>query len=147
MDVTGDILAKLEHYCAFQERCEADVRKKLVSLPISVGQRDEIVRRLKENDFFNDERFTECFIRGKMRENQWGKMKIKQALFAKGVEAQIINSKIADIDEDEYAQLLADVLDKWKRQNAADADNRSKIIRSLLTKGFEMDEILKAVAK
>lgn len=146
MDVPAEILSKLEHFCAYQERCEADVRKKLVSLPISVAQREEVVRRLKEHDFINDERYTECFIRGKMRENQWGRVKIKQALFAKGVDAQIVSDKMAEIDEDEYNQLLQDVLDKWKRQNAGDADNRSKLIRAMLNKGFEVDKIMQAIA-
>lgn len=145
MDVPSDILSKLERYCAFQERCEAEVRQKLFSMPISVAQRDEIVRRLKDADFLNEERFVDVFIRSKMRSNHWGKGKIKQALFVKGVCGDLVDSKLNEIDSDEYAQLLHEVIEKWKKQNPADSDNRAKLIRSLISKGFEMGEIMNAV--
>ena len=38
--------------------------------------------------------------------------------------------------------MLAATVDKWKRLNQADADDRAKLIRALLTKGFEMGEIM-----
>lgn len=142
MDVPFDILTKLERFCAFQERCEADVRKKLFAMPISVAQRDEIVHRLKENDFLNEERYTETFIRGKMHENQWGKIKIMQALLAKGVDGKLVNEKLSQIDETEYTQQLISSIEKWKRMNSADQNNRSKLIKAMLTKGYAMNEIL-----
>ena len=98
IDVPSDILVKLERYCAYQERCEADVRKKMVGLAISSAQRDEIMRRLIDQKFVDDARFAALFVRGKMRENQWGRLKIRQGLYAKGVDSAIIDQAIADID-------------------------------------------------
>ncbi|MCR4964434.1 MAG: RecX family transcriptional regulator [Bacteroidales bacterium] len=142
MDVPADILVKLERYCAYQERCEADVRKKMAGMTISSAQREEIMRRLKEQSFVDDARFAALYVRGKMRENQWGRLKIRQGLYAKGIAPEIIDQAIAEIDEEEYTSMLSEAVDKWKRLNSADADDRSKLIRSLLTKGFEMGEIL-----
>ena len=146
MDVPSDILTKMERYCAFQERCESEVRKKLCETPISVAQRDEIIRRLKENDFLNEQRFVKTFVRSKLHE-QWGKLKIRDGLFQKGAEASIVNEQIDSIDDEEYDAILHAAIEKWKRLHPADAENRNKILHGLLTKGFEVGEILKALNK
>ena len=142
VEVPSDIMVKMERYCAYQERCEADVRKKMTGLTISSAQREEILRRLKDQSFVDDARFAALFVRGKMRKNQWGRLKIRQGLYAKGVAPAIIDQAIAGIDPDEYTAMLAATVDKWKRLNQADADDRAKLIRALLTKGFEMGEIM-----
>lgn len=144
MDVPADILSKLERFCAFQERCEADVRKKLTSLPCSVAQRDEIIRRLREHDFLNDRRFVELFVRSKFHEC-WGKLKIRQALFAKSIEPTLIDEFVNGIDEAEYAQMIAEVVGKWKRLHADDADDKQKLFRYMLTRGFTIGEVMKAM--
>ncbi|MCR4681428.1 MAG: recombination regulator RecX [Bacteroidales bacterium] len=141
MDVPVELLNKLERYCAYQERSEAEVRKKLGSLAASVAQGDEIIRLLKENDFLNENRFAEIFIRSKLKDH-WGKLKIRQGLYQKGVTAEIINEQMSYIDDDAYNAMLQEAMDKWKRLNAKDADNRSKLIKSMLSKGYAMDEIM-----
>lgn len=144
MDVPADILTKLEHFCAFQERCESEVRKKLTTMPCSVAQRDEIIRRLREHDFLNDQRYVETFVRSKIHE-QWGKLKIRQALHAKSVDAQLIDEYLDAIDEDDYKKMLGDAIDKWKRQHKADENDKSKLFRYLLTRGFSTSEVMDAL--
>lgn len=144
MDVPADILTKLEHFCAFQERCESEVRKKLTTMPCSVAQRDEIIRRLREHDFLNDQRYVETFVRSKIHE-QWGKLKIRQALHAKSVDAQLIDEYLDAIDEDDYKKMLGDAIDKWKRQHKADENDKPKLFRYLLTRGFSTSEVMDAL--
>lgn len=144
MDVPADILTKLEHFCAFQERCESEVRKKLTTMPCSVAQRDEIIRRLREHDFLNDQRYVETFVRSKIHE-QWGKLKIRQALHAKSVDAQLIDEYLDAIDEDDYKKMLGDAIDKWKRQHNAEENDKPKLFRYLLTRGFSTSEVMDAL--
>lgn len=144
MDVPADVLTKLEHFCAFQERCESEVRKKLTTMPCSVAQREEIIRRLREHDFLNDQRYVETFVRSKIHE-QWGKLKIRQALHAKSVDAQLIDEYLDAIDEDDYKKMLGDAIDKWKRQHKADENDKPKLFRYLLTRGFSTSEVMDAL--
>jgi len=146
MDVPADILAKLERFCAFQERSEQEVRKKLCTTPLSAAQRDEIVRRLKEDDFLNETRFVDVFVRSKVKE-QWGKYKIKQALFAKGISAQLMDEAMDAIDDELYMEMLRNCIEKWKRMHSADVGCRNKLMRFLLTRGFSTDEILNNLNK
>jgi len=144
MDLPADILSQLERFCVYQERCEQDVRKKLTATPCSVAQRDALIQHLREFDFLNEERYVDTFVRSKIHE-QWGKLKIRQALRAKGIDVQLIEDRFSTIDEDEYRQMLDDTMAKWKRLHSADADNKNKLIRFLLNRGFTMDEVLSAV--
>lgn len=141
MDIPAEILSKLERYCAYQERSEVEVRKKLGSLAVSATMSDEVVRVLKEDDFLNEHRFAEIFIRSKIKE-QWGKLKIRQGLYAKGIPAEIINEQMDLIDEESYSEMVRATIEKWKRLNAADADNKPKLIRHMLSKGFAIEEIM-----
>jgi len=141
MDIPADILSKLEHYCAYQERSEAEVRKKMGAFAVSVAMGDEIIRLLKENDFLNEKRFAEVFIRSKVKDH-WGKLKIRQGLYAKGVPAEIINEQMACMDEDSYQAMLLETIEKWKKQNPGEVKNTPKMIRFMLSKGFSMEEIM-----
>ena len=144
MDIPADILSKLERYCAYQERSEVEVRKKLGSLAVSATMSDEVVRVLKEDDFLNEHRFAEIFIRSKVKEH-WGKLKIRQGLYAKGIPADIINEQMEQMDEEAYQEMLRENIDKWKRLNAADVENKPKLICHMLTKGFSIEEIMSSL--
>lgn len=144
MDLPAELLSQLERFCVYQERCEQDVRKKLTATPCSVAQRDAIIEHLREFDFLNEERYVDTFVRSKLHE-QWGRLKIRQALRVKNIDPKLIDERFADIDEEEYRQMLEETIAKWRRINAGDADNKNKLIRFLLNRGFQMDEVLAAV--
>ena len=44
---------KLEHYCAYQERCHQEVVQKLKSLNMIPAAIDEIIGQLITNDYLN----------------------------------------------------------------------------------------------
>lgn len=141
MDIPADIISKMERYCAYQDRSETEVRKKLGSLAVSATLSDEIVKILKEGDFLNETRFAEVFIRSKVKDH-WGKFKIREGLYAKGIPAEIINEQMDMIDEEAYCEMVRETIDKWKRLNAEDEDNKPKLIRHMLSKGFAIEEIM-----
>ncbi len=141
MDIPAELLAKLERYCAYQERSEAEVRKKMGTMAVPVAMADEIVKELKAGDFLNETRFAETYVRSKLKE-KWGKLKIRQGLHLKGLDAEIIQVQMENIDTEEYMDVVRDTVEKWKRLNGKDADNRPKLIRHMLSKGFAMDDFM-----
>ena len=78
MDV--NILAKVQSYCSYQERCQQEVRDKLYQWKLSDEKAELIIKQLIEDDFINDERFAINFARGKFRIKKWGRIKIKSEL-------------------------------------------------------------------
>ena len=52
---------KVRHYCAFQERTHLEVKRKLSGYGLSWTQAGELIARLIEDGFLNEERFARSF--------------------------------------------------------------------------------------
>ena len=96
------IVEKIQSYCLYQERCIKEVKNKLFFFKVSPKFVNDLTKHLIENDFINEERFSEMFIQGKLRIKKWGRIKLKYELKLKGIDAKIIDAKINKIKEEEY---------------------------------------------
>ncbi len=99
-------LPKLKQYCAYQERCHAEVIDKLYKLGVWKKDHDAIVATLIEESYLNEERYAIAFAGGKYRMKQWGRVKIKYELKQKQVSNYSINKALKQFDEDAYLQTL-----------------------------------------
>ena len=66
-EIYTEALEKLKSYCAYQERCEFEVIKKLESLGIIDADALNIISDLKQQNDINNARFAEAFTSGKHR--------------------------------------------------------------------------------
>ena len=64
---------KLEHYCAYQERCHQEVEQKLRQMKMIPSVIDRIIGHLIEHNYLNESRFAQSFARGKFRIKNGGK--------------------------------------------------------------------------
>ncbi len=71
---------KLEHYCAYQERCHQEVEQKLRSMNMIPEVIEIIIGNLIEENYLNETRFAQSFARGKFRIKKWGKERIVREL-------------------------------------------------------------------
>ena len=67
-------------FCDYRERCTSEVREKMRALKLDEEVKDRLLEDLKELGVFDDKRYIEAFINGKVRIKRWGKNKIKAAL-------------------------------------------------------------------
>ena len=131
----------MERFCAWQERCENDVRRKLTSFRLSDSQEEAIVAHLRENRFLNEERYVEMFVRGKVQAG-WGVQKIVAALRAKYIPAELVDRYCVQIPANDYQEALRKTIEKWRRTHPDDAPNSPKLVRHLLSKGYGMEEVM-----
>ena len=143
-DVPADIMTKMERFCAIQERCENDVRRKLMSFHLSDRQKDAILKSLRENHFLDEGRYVELFVRSKVK-SAWGRQKIVAALRAKGIPSELVEQGCAEIQTDDYQEKLHEAIAKWRRSHPDEASNSPKLVRHLLSKGYNIDEIFKTL--
>ena len=52
---------KIRHYCAFQERAHQEVKMKLSTYGLSWSDANQIISKLIEDGFLNEERFAKAF--------------------------------------------------------------------------------------
>ena len=133
-------LQKLKHYCGYQERSHAEVKQKLYSLGIFRNEAEELISRLIEEDYLNEERFAAAYASGKSRNNGWGRIRIRHELEQKGVSHYCIRKALAALDESEYLAGFQRVADKKWHALQSEKDifvKKSKWQQYLLQRGFE----------
>ena len=102
--------AKAEHYCAYQERSQQEVRDKLYEWGLYPSVIENIIVQLIAGNFLNEERFALAYATGKFRQKGWGKIKIKQGLKFKRVSDPLIKKALKSINEDDYWQMLKTII-------------------------------------
>src|SRR5574344_2555149 len=142
-------LFKASAYCATSEHCESEIREKLRAWDIVPQDADKIIAYLKQENYLDENRFCEAFVRDKFRFNSWGKMKIGMMLRVKNVSKDTINEALETIDEEVYAEKLTAVLKtKAKGLKFRDSyDRQAKLIRFAQGRGFEFDAIMATIKK
>jgi regulatory protein len=132
-------LLKLEHFCAYQERCHAEVVTKLYSLKMTSDEIDYIVVQLIENNFLNETRFACSFARGKHRIKQWGKIRITNELKARQISSTNISLALKEISAEEYEITFENIAERY--WNSIQEKNllkkRKKFCDYLLRRGYE----------
>jgi regulatory protein len=138
---------KLEHYCAYQERCHDEVILKLRSMSLNSVEIDEVVVHLIENNFLNEERFACSFARGKFRIKKWGKIRIVNELKFRTISQYTINQALKEIDEGEYLSTFHSLSElTWNTITEKNKlKKRKKFCDYLLRKGWESNMIYEKV--
>ena len=136
-------LAKAEHYCAYQERSQQEVRDKLYEWGLYPNAIENVIVQLIAGNFLNEERFANAYARGKFNQKGWGKNKIKQGLKFKKVSDVLIRKALNNINGDDYLQVLQQILQK-KARLLTEKDpykRKYKLHQYALSRGYENDLI------
>lgn len=139
-------LEKAKWYCSFQERCIQDLEKRFYAWRVKKEEWDLLLDVLMEQDFLNEDRYIEEYIRGKFSVKKWGKIKIKAALMNKRITGKKVDEELNNIDDGLYLKTLTYLAEKKKEQLANEEDKikrKDKLYRYLLSKGYESEFILK----
>ncbi|GLU43487.1 regulatory protein RecX [Allomuricauda sp. NBRC 101325] len=130
---------KLEHYCAYQERCHQEVVQKLTAMRMIPDAIDHIIAHLIKENYLNEERFAKSFARGKFRVKKWGKNRIVRELKLRDISVFNIKSGLKEIDEGEYLTTL-DELSKKRLEQINETNplkKKKKLADYLLYRGWE----------
>jgi regulatory protein len=141
-----EIRAKLEQFCAYQDRTEPQVRQKLAALGCPPGNLPALIAHLYEEKMLDPERFARSYVRGKAGTRGWGRVKIKQGLLAQGIPGEVAEMALREeVDAEQAADKLAILLQKKRDilagKGLGPRDAEQKLIAYLLQKGYPWAEI------
>ncbi len=139
------LLEKARNYCAYQERCIFDVKKKLLQWKATEDTVEEVIKKLKAENYINEERFVKAFALGKLRHNKWGRNKIYYALKQKQVPDLYIQIGLGEIDEAEYINTLKVILSSKKVKAKDEFTRLNKLVQYAVQKGFQPELIWKVL--
>ena len=93
---------KLEHYCAYQDRCHKEAVAKLRSMGMIPLAIDTIITHLITHRFLNEERFAKSYARGKFQIKKWGKNRIVRELKIREISRFNIKTALKEISDSDY---------------------------------------------
>jgi regulatory protein len=143
----NEVKLKLEHFCAYQERCHQEVIQKMRGMAVDSNTIDEIAVYLIQNQFLNEERFACSFARGKHRIKHWGNVRIINELKARNISQTNIKTALKEITPEEYFATFENLaLRIWENiTEKNDLKKRKKFCDYLLRKGFESQLVYEKV--
>ena len=140
---------KAAFLCSKSEHCSSDIKDKLKLWGLLSEDIDAITEKLVAEKYIDDERFARAYAKDKSRFNRWGKQKIAFMLRSKKIAPELIRLAFDEIEEESYSdQLLKLLTDKAKTIKSENKfDRRAKLMRFAMGRGFETEQINKALQK
>ncbi|MDE6084357.1 MAG: RecX family transcriptional regulator [Muribaculaceae bacterium] len=133
---------RLADLCSRSEQCSFDIRQKLYKWGFNSSTAEEIINLLIERKFLSDRRYAGAYASDKVRFASWGRNKIRLSLKIKRIPDEIISEALADINPDDYKAAIKRVAERKARNlNLNDREDRLKLYRHLLSRGFESNII------
>ena len=138
---------KLTDLCARSEHCQQEMLEKMRQWGVSEKEQAEVMQRLVEERYVDDERFARAFIYDKIRYSKWGQRKVEQALWMKRIDEHISKPLLDEVDDEEYLKILRPMLKQKRKGIRAKSEYEAtmKLIKYALSRGFTMDIIKQCI--
>ncbi len=135
----SEIESKLQHYCSYQERCHKEVFEKLKTFNIKYHEINQIISNLISDNYLNESRFAQSFVRGKFNIKNWGKIRITSELKKRNISSYNIKLGLKELDEQDYLNKFEAIFKKKMSslKGLSIQTKKKKIVSYLLYRGWE----------
>ena len=145
--VDKEIFLKAARFCAYQERTQNEVRKKLYEWNTDKEETEEIISYLVLENYINEERFAKTFAGGKFRIKKWGRRKIYNELKIRGLSPYCVQEGMKEIEDEAYMNTLYSLLLGQKKERDSALAEKQRLYRFVYFKGYEPELIREAIEK
>ena len=138
---------QLAQLCARAEHCQYELTEKMRRWGMSDEAQARVMQRLVSERYVDDERYTQAFVRDKIRYNKWGRRKVEQALWQKHIDKDIREQILNEVDDDEYLSVLRPLLKQKQKtlKGGSDYERNQKLVKFALQRGFTYDIIRQCI--
>lgn len=135
------MIDKLRNLCSRREYCSSDIRRKaLTALDNDREGADKVMDLLIKDKYVDDYRYSCAYARDKASIAGWGPSKIRYMLSSKGVDRDVIDRAMLEIDESKADQRLDRLVRSRYASLRNDPQVRVKLLRYVVGRGYSYDE-------
>lgn len=108
---------------------------------------EEVIDKLIDYKYLDDDRFTKAFIKDKLNFTNWGDYKIKNELKRLVVNEEIIYNNMTSIDDNIFYERINKIIDKDISTNKkySGIKLKNKIYNHLLTLGYSKEKVISII--
>lgn len=125
-------------------RSEKEIREYLKKKMVSNENIDLTIKKLKSNNFINEEIYVKSYINDQINLTNNGPYKIIKSLINLGINENLINERLSTISDEVWNEKVDKYIDKKVRVNHKNSKNmlKMKITNELINLGYEKEMIL-----
>ena len=135
-NLNSDITKLITKYLSIREHSKLELQNKLSQKGYDLSDIKECINEFSSKDVQSDIRFTEEFIRSKLKKNK-GPRLISSELVIRGISDGIINKKISEISYHEWCKAAFLALNKKLNGSSVSIEQKDKIYSFLISRGFD----------
>lgn len=110
-------------------------------------QASDICDRLEELGLLNEERFARSYVDELIRRKHLSRSGLRTALIQKGVQRDIIETVLEEVDVDPVEQIRELLATKFKNRDLSDEKQKTRTVNALLRLGYRYNEIHAAMGE
>lgn len=139
-------------YLKFRLRSEKEVRdylyKKIKKRHFSRDDADEVIKKLKDQNFINDKEFIRWFVELRNKSKPKSVFVLKGELLRFGIAKELIEEYFMNNEQDDTGLALKALTSRWKRYGSLSKEKRfQKAVSFLGRRGFSFEIIRKIIDK
>ena len=143
-NLNSDITKLITKYLSIREHSKLELHNKLSQKGHDLNDIRDCIDEFSSKDVQSDIRFTEEFIRSKLKKNK-GPRLISSELVSRGISDSIINKKISEITHQEWCKVAFLALSKKLNGSSVSIEDKDKIYSFLISRGFDHKMIKYAI--
>lgn len=155
----GKLMERMYGLFNIRQRSEKEIRDYLKNLSFKrkVKNQEEIfdaaiellINKLKQKKLLDDEEFAKAWIEARRRSKKKGKIALKQELYQKGIDKNLIDKMLEKTTSESETQLAEQALIKrWPRwENLVLVEKKKKAYEFLMRRGFEYEIVREVIEK
>ncbi len=137
-----ELYDKVLGYINKKLRSEVEIKKYLDKYDVDDREKEEIINKLKEDGFLNNELYIKSFIHDRIYLSLDGPIKIKQELIKLGFSEEVIDEELECFDKELIKEKINKYINKQlKSNNKSLYVFKNKMILSLVNLGYLREDI------
>lgn len=132
-----------------RDHSERELRNKL-SRKYDESSVNSAIEKLLDLGLVNDRRYAELLVRELYERKKYGRNRVKNELYKRGIASEIINEVIAEYENDsetDNIQTIVDIIRKKYYNKLVDEKSRQKVVAALVRLGYSFSDIRQAMSE